>query len=172
MCNIRVSSLLHAPRLSTGWADQVISLLDPDIRQREPVPTHIQLGVSEDNHRISFFDDVEDPTQIGGVIPPTFEQIRDIFLFTRNDARVLVHCHAGICRSPAMAIGLLIARGVNPREATRSIFMQDLIDGEGSCMQPNELILSHIDRHLGLSRRLGEAGNNSLVGIVREEMMR
>lgn len=162
MSLIRVSSLALAPRLAVGWAEQVVSLVDPDILFGE-VPYSASLGVAEENHQVSFFDDCDNAYQRGGVFPPTLRQIREIFNFVRNDARVLVHCHGGMCRSPAVAIGLLIGRGIDPRTAVQTLFAQNLIDNEGSYMEPNELILTYVDRLLGL--------DNTLVSIVREEMM-
>ncbi len=145
--NVRVSSLVHAVRLSHNWADLTISLLDPNMRE-PPI-----LG----NVCTYFFED----SSLEGV-GPSEEIIAEILARVGSHSNVLVHCHAGISRSPAVAIGILIASGVSPREAIRQIFSQNLIDNEGSYMEPNELILSHIDHLLGL--------NGELIPMVREEM--
>jgi len=153
---VRVSSLLHAPRLARGWAQQVISLLDPTIRQAD-IPRADSFPGAE--HRTWFFHDSDNIVR-----GPGSDAIVQIMQFARPDTRILVHCHAGMSRSPSIAIGLLIARGIPAREAMRFVFAQDLIDQEGSVMEPNELILRHLDQ------RLGQGG--LLVPMCREEMVR
>jgi predicted protein tyrosine phosphatase len=66
--------------------------------------------------------------------------------------RLLVHCHAGKSRSPAMAIGILIQSGLSPTEAIDQvkIVRPELI--------PNRLIVRLIDEVLLL--------DGSLVSIV------
>lgn len=155
---IRVSSLARAPILAAGWAQQVISLLDPDIGDDER-PNHTMFNLPENEHHIQYLYDVE-----RGHRRPTYAAVVQILAFARTDTRILVHCHAGMSRSPSIAISLLIARGMPAREAVRFIFAQNLYDNEGSYMEPNELILRHADIRLGLG--------NSLVQIVREEMVR
>lgn len=145
--NVRVSSLIHAGKLAMGWADQVVSLLDPQIPQRE-IPTPQTFGIDASNWICRFFEDREDEHG------PTFEAVRDILASVRSDSRVLVHCHAGMGRSPAIAIGIMICRGMKPEAAFDAIFTQNLIDNEGDLMEPNELIIQHVDRFCGLDGRL------------------
>lgn len=158
--NIRVSSLLHAPRLARGWAQQVVSLLDPDIRQSD-IPRAAEFGITESNHHARFMFDCEGQATPGS---PTLAAVVQILNFARPNTRILVHCHAGMSRSPSIAIGLLIARGVSARDAIRQVLSQNLYDNEGSYMEPNELLLRHLDN------RLGQGG--TLVAMCREEMMR
>jgi predicted protein tyrosine phosphatase len=150
--SVRVAPLTHAHTLARGWADQVVSLLDPRIPQAI-IPTPETLGISAANWTCRFFEDRGDNRGA------TFETVRDILASIRPDTCVLVHCHAGMSRSPAIAIGILIQRGVAPATAIRTIFAQDLIDNEGDFMEPNELIISHLDRLFNL--------NNTLLGTLR-----
>jgi predicted protein tyrosine phosphatase len=158
--NIRVSSLLLAPRLAQGWAQQVISLVDPDISHAD-IPTAAMLGVTENNHHTEYLYDCDRQSTPGA---PSYAPVVRITNFARQDTRILVHCHAGMSRSPSIAIGLLIARGIPAQAAMRLVFAQNLYDHEGSYMEPNELLLRHLDR------RLGQGG--SLVATCRTEMMR
>lgn len=158
--NIRVSSLLHAPRLAQGWAQQVVSLVDPDISHAD-IPTAAMLGVTERNHHTEYLYDCEQQRTPGA---PSLAAVVRILNFARLDTRILVHCHAGMSRSPSIAIGLLIARGIPAQAAMRLVFAQNLVDHEGSYMEPNELLLRHLDR------RLGQDG--LLVSMCRTEMMR
>ena len=154
--NIRVSSLLLAPRMAQGWAEQVISLLDPDIASAD-----IPHGMPCNEHHTEYMYDCE-PQRMPGA--PSYAAVVRILNFARPNTRILVHCHAGMSRSPSIAMGLLIARGMPAREAIRFVFSQNLYDNEGSYMEPNELLLRHLDR------RLGQGG--SLMAMCREEMMR
>jgi len=154
--NIRVSSLLLAPRMAQGWAEQVISLLDPNIQQAD-----MPHGIPCVEHHTEYLYDCEQQRTPGA---PSLAAVVRILNFARPNTRILVHCHAGMSRSPSIAMGLLIARGMPAREAIRFVFSQNLYDNEGFYMKPNELILRHLDRRLGQ--------NGTLVTMCREEMMR
>ena len=154
---VRVSSLLLAPRMAQGWAQQVVSLLDPDIRQLDTP----QFNVARNEHHTEYMFD-EEQSRTFSKLAPSYAAIVRILNFVRHDTRVLVHCHAGMSHSPSIAMILLIARGYPATEAVKFILAQNLYNNEGSYMEPNELILRHADRRLGLG--------DSLVSLVRKEM--
>lgn len=156
---IRVSSLAQAPRLAQGWAQQVISLLDPNIQNH--IPTAATFGLAAQDHHTEYMFDVDRATNQGA---PSLASVVRILNFASRINRILVHCHAGMSRSPSIAMGLLMVRGYPAREAIRFVLDQNLYDNEGSYMEPNELILHHLDRRLGYS--------SLLVPMVREEMIR
>jgi len=153
---VQVSSLANAPR-HYGWAEQAISLLDPDI-ESDKIPSPQLLGVLPDDHAIFYFDDVAHPKKSRKTISPTRQQIREILQFAQKDKNILIHCHGGLCRSPAIAIGILILKGYEPRQAVRKILNQDT----NNMMEPNEVILQYIDDELALG---GE-----LIPILQEEL--
>lgn len=59
-----------------------------------------------------------------GFIAPTRHDIETALAHTRDvgsSDRLLVHCHAGKGRSPATAIGVLIAAGASPETASQQV---------------------------------------------------
>ena len=81
------------------------------------------------------FDDLM-PGEVGA--GPTVEQIRQIADFGRRvpeGARLLVHCYAGISRSPAAAMIVLMARGASFMDA------QAIVKSVRPQARPNRLML-------------------------------
>lgn len=157
---VRVSSLQNASA-HKGWAQQVISLLDPDIKPAR-IPTPDMLGVMPEQHFTLFFDDVEERTSPSGCISPVFTDWEKIFAFADHTQNILVHCHGGISRSSATAIGLMIGRGFNPEDAVEMVLSQNIVGNEGQFMDPNILLLEFIDEFFGLQ--------NKLVPLVRQSL--
>ncbi len=83
----------------------VVSIHDPT----EPAP--VILGARQ-VHRCAFFD-VEDPTWAAdvGAKAPHAQDVADIFRFVqaREKEPILIHCRAGVSRSTALALGLILA---------------------------------------------------------------
>ncbi len=139
MLDVRVSDMHTARRDLYGWATHIISLLDPEVEadwQRQPTAAHLVLG----------FDDVE-RDEVGAVAPQR-THLHDILAFAASigaDARCLVHCHAGISRSTAAAIAILIGRGVEPKVAFEQIRVH-----RSPLFWPNQRLVDHTDRHFEL----------------------
>lgn len=102
------------------------------------------------NRSMFWFDDVH----ADGSNPPTERHIQHIIDLIKEKEldsihkRVLVHCRAGISRSTATAIALLIMRGHSISSAFETIHIQRPM------MWPNDLMIQHFDKLLDLKGKL------------------
>lgn len=140
---LRISGLSEANEMKKqGIPDKIVSLVDPPAaRNLEPDENHLVIPVHDIDQKMD------------GWIYPTKEHIREVLRFTQNikeDDKVLVHCHAGVSRSTAMAIGILIQHGMTPKEAVEHVF--DIRD----CAWPNGLIIEILDDELNLAGALNK----------------
>jgi predicted protein tyrosine phosphatase len=139
---IRVTDYPTAERIRHEF-DHVIGLLDPCM-ERDMKHLHPSI------HMFWFTDTVH-----GGLSCPKLSDIRRIVdAFKTHDmgkGNILVHCMAGLCRSTATAIGLLVMQGIRPEDAFK------IIHDQRPRMWPNELILKHFDTALGLGTTLVDA---------------
>jgi predicted protein tyrosine phosphatase len=90
-------------------------------------------------------DDILRPSP--GLILPTLDHVRQMLAFTQNlssDDRLLVYCHRGLNRSPAMAIAVLLQRGMAFSDAYRSV--AKLCPN----LAPNRLLMSYIEWQINL----------------------
>lgn len=127
--------------LEEGWPTRALSLVGDDLR--------FPLEKFGPHHLILKFHDVE--AKIAGFVPPTVEQLHEALAHTRDlkaDERLLVHCHAGKSRSPAMAIGILVQAGMTPSAALEQVrkVRPELI--------PNRLMIGQLDQLLDLGGEL------------------
>lgn len=125
MFELKITNLSQAVILAQEWATHTISLLDPDINDyliKIPEATKTSLL-----KRCYFHDITPQLKRIIDLNNPTLatrEQIEEILAFTQSlelKDKLLVHCHAGISRSTAVAIGILCQHGLNPSEATQQV---------------------------------------------------
>lgn len=140
MFEIKVCELCYADYHFPSWATHCVSLVDP--KTLPDIKTH-------PNRHIVGMSDVN--LVNASRTPPRPGQIRDVFEFTKNltdTDRVLVHCHAGVSRSTAMAIGILCQHGMAPEQALKHI------QGVRPQLWPNTLIIGYIDEILGLNGEL------------------
>jgi predicted protein tyrosine phosphatase len=114
-------------------------------------PAAYEVGAPFDHpdHLVVEFDD-EIRRDWGG---PTRADIRAILDFARErrDRSILVHCHAGMSRSTAVAIAILHDRGLPEADAftaARAARPMDAIADERPFI-PNPLVLAHADAILG-----------------------
>lgn len=131
--------------LEQGWPTLAVSLVGDDLR--------FPLASYGPHHLVLRFHDVEG--EVSGYSAPTKEQIVRVLEHSQHlhgEDRLLVHCHAGKSRSPAMAIGILVGTGLSPTEAFQKVRMvrPELI--------PNRLMIRLIDEVLEL--------DGSLVSLV------
>lgn len=109
--------------------DFVLSILDPG----EPAPA---LGLSPERHVIVRCYDTD------GFDGPSRDDVAQIRAFAQavpDGARAIVHCHAGISRSPAAALVLLQAWGqpleLGPEPVTPNLRLLGIADPSGGLMR-------------------------------------
>lgn len=143
MTNIFVTDMNTARSQHYASADRIISLLDPDLSGVWPVR-------GDGSHLCLHFDDIDG--QRVGQIPPGRADVRRILEFGRalpDDGQCLIHCHAGVSRSTAAAIAVLVARG----HAAETAF-EEIRAMRGDLFWPNQLITEMADQELGQAGRL------------------
>jgi len=122
-------------------ATKIVSLVSPDGR-------FAKLDFGSKQHREKF-DDFDMPTNLyPDAVLPRLDHIQRVLAFANkfdDDDDVIVHCHAGRCRSSAMAIGILVQAGLSPDEAVEYVFRIR------PRSVPNTLVLEHCETALGLN---------------------
>lgn len=136
MFDLRIATAPEALRLmQEAWPTRIISLVGDDLR--------FELPVMGPHHFVARFHDVEIETP--GYVAPTAEILRSAVAHAAglsNQDRLLIHCHAGKSRSPAMALGVLVGAGVSPEQA------MERIKQLRPFVIPNRLIVRMLDRLL------------------------
>lgn len=123
--------------VDAGWPSRIISVINEMMPNYGPHHLHL------------VFDDVH--TKTIQHINPLEEHLQQILEFTKDlndEDTVLVHCKAGISRSPAVAIGILIQHGMSYEDAYNHIGMMR------PNMSPNKLITMYTDHHFKLDGKL------------------
>lgn len=144
---IKVTSL-HDSMHWRDWATHIISLVGPELIDSYFKP-HTPIGK---NHFIRFFHDISNDEP--GLVKPTIQDVLDILNFSKKfdeNTNLLVHCHAGISRSTAAAIGIMVQHGKSPEEAVQAI-AEDRPE-----MWPNSLLIHYFDECLVQVGTLREA---------------
>jgi len=135
--NIAVTSCLGARRIAHAY-DQVVSLGTLEDFPLDLFPGHPSCLRMP-------FDDVTEATQEElrlGVRLPSKDDIQGVLSFAGRGKSILVHCRAGISRSPAMAILVAWNMGYS---------IEELLSGmDVNKVYPNKLILSLGEEVLGL----------------------
>lgn len=129
---IQVHDRWHALHVANVWPTHILAVVDDAddaaTSSRREVTTHVEV-----------FGDIVDPTSSDA---PTHEHVRRIIDLARTlnpTDRLLVHCAAGIGRSPAASLCVWSALGRDPSSAFRSLLrIRPQAD-------PNPLILMHAD---------------------------
>jgi predicted protein tyrosine phosphatase len=135
---LSVCSLAEMPGRASE-AERILSLVDPGTRVPHPG------GRAE--HLVLRFHDVEDDG--GGAILPHARHVEDILAFADGvepGGTLLIHCHAGISRSPAAACIVAASQG-------GVAAAQAFLEGYGDCM-PNASLITLGDKALGLGGAL------------------
>jgi len=95
-------------------------------------------------------------SDLDGHVLPAMHHLLEVLEFTKNltdDDRLLIHCFAGMSRSTAFAIAVLIQHGMDYVEAFKHVAMIRPI------LLPNRLIIKLIDQHFSLQ--------GDLINLVR-----
>lgn len=142
MFDLQIETAPEALRLmQEGWPTRIISLVGDDLRFELPV-----MGAQ---HFVARFHDVEAETP--GYVAPTAEILWSALAHAEglNDQdRLLIHCHAGKSRSPAMALGVLVAAGMSAERSMKRVKQLRPF------VIPNRLIVSMLDQLLNQNGKL------------------
>lgn len=150
MFTLRIEGISGAKiLLKNNWPARTVSLISPDVRDLH------HYGA---NHLIQRFEDAQVP--MAGWVNPEPEHVEEVLEFTKNlrtGDRLLVHCHMGLRRSPAMALGILIQHGMTPNDAITHLTEVRPIS------KPNRLITQFVDEHFELGGELVQLVNKRLL---------
>lgn len=129
--------------------DAVISIESPDATRATGRLERFR-EAHEPAHKVLRFHDIEDPR---APAPPRRHHVRAGLDFARRQAgrRLLIHCHAGVSRSTALAYAILVHRhgaaGDEPRLLERILEIRPQ-----AC--PNRLVVRYADALLGCGGRM------------------
>ncbi len=166
MFELKIASLRNALRIQP-WATHTISLLDPDFLAISQIP---EPSVEQQVLRCSFHDigKEEFAAYFNDPKMANSQQIQEILDFTaqlKSTDKLLVHCHAGISRSTAVACGILCQHGLTPTEAVKYV----LSIREQAF--PNQHVIKLFDDILGLEAQLVAAANIHEIYKLSREIM-
>ena len=120
--------------INQGWPTKVISIVDYEIRRL----------VDDDQNNITgiFWDTLTSPK--AELLNPIFKFFDNI----TNDDNVLIHCSAGISRSTATAIAMLLSKGFDYETSIKIVYKAR----PQAC--PNDTVLALYDEYSGLNGEL------------------
>jgi predicted protein tyrosine phosphatase len=135
-----------------GGFDAVISIESPGSTKLTG-RLHRFRAATEPAHKVLRFFDIEDPRQPSA---PARHHVRAGLLFARQHAgrHMLIHCHAGVSRSTALAYAILIDRHDAVGDE-RAMLERILEIRPQAC--PNRLVVRHADALLGCAGRMIQA---------------
>ena len=131
--NVSYIDIQKGDHYDPGWNSMLIQIVDPAFGF--PTPKHQFL----ETHQFEFLDWEEGDFPEGAEFAITDYQAESLVILLRhafmNQMNVIVHCHAGVCRSGAVAeVG--VRMGFNDSEVYRA---------------PNSMVLNKLMRQAGLS---------------------
>ncbi|HDN26840.1 MAG TPA: hypothetical protein ENG03_07045 [Thioploca sp.] len=166
MFKLKISNLKEALQLSQNWATHTISLLDPDIENdilRE-IPVAGKGGKLQRYYFYDLYPKDKDLSLLiflrGESVMATSEQLQELLALTaplKSTDKLLVHCHAGVSRSTAVACAVLCQHGLTPSQAVKYVVS---IRPQA---HPNKYVLTLFDDILGLKGELVVAGTEEIV---------
>jgi predicted protein tyrosine phosphatase len=153
-----VESLAVASEIWPDY-DAVISIEDasrePDGHRAFAFPADHALAVAGrlPAHLRLVFDDIDEPHE--GYVAPDPVQVAEALAFARlhHDRRLLVHCHAGQCRSAAIALGVIADRLAPGQEGEAVAHLLRI----RPIAAPNLIVLHIVDAALGRNGALRAA---------------
>jgi predicted protein tyrosine phosphatase len=166
MFELKIASLRDALRIQP-WATHTISLLDPDFLAISQIP---EPNNEQQILRCSFHDIGREEFAAYYNQPKmaSSQQIQDILEFTaplESADKLLVHCHAGISRSTAVACGILCQHGLTPTEAVKYVL------SIRSQAFPNQHVIKLFDELLKLDGNLVAVANPREISKLSREIM-
>jgi predicted protein tyrosine phosphatase len=127
---IKITDMYEAREIANDY-DFVISVFDPNKRAI--------FRLDHNKHFVAKFWDTEHPNEMEW--SEMSSEVRSILSWVKNqdikdETKVLVHCHAGVSRSSALAWLILIQSGVEWTQAFQSLFKNR------SQIWPNKVVMS------------------------------
>jgi len=146
--NVALSDISTGYHIDPGSNAMLIQIVDPAMEFPEPLPVY----VFRETHQFEFLDVEERDSVLDEAMrcspAQAAELVRLLQHALENRMNVIVHCHAGVCRSGAVCeVGVML--GFDDTEAFRS---------------PNLLVKHRMMRHLGWTYDENEA--HTINGVV------
>ena len=129
--NVSMKDIIFGHHKSAGGNSMLIQIVDPDSDFPKPQDNFKEI------HRFKFFDLEEEDTDVSSDLKITAKQAKQIVKLLKhalvNDMPVIVHCHAGLCRSGAVAeVGVMMG-----------------FDDTGKFRLPNKMVKKMLIKELG-----------------------
>jgi predicted protein tyrosine phosphatase len=128
-------------------AERVVTLINAPMMAELATPG----GIAPEHHLRLIMNDIDHPAE--GLIAPDASHIERLIAFVRDwDRRrsMLIHCHAGISRSPAAAFIALCALNPEMTEAA----LAERLRAASAAAKPNRLLVRLGDEALGREGRM------------------
>jgi predicted protein tyrosine phosphatase len=158
MFEIKVSGITEAAIwIKNDWPTKIVSLLNPEVVLDYDVEAIVNCGIP---HLLVKVHDIEEPME--DQVLPNKNHIGSVFDFTKDlkeNDRILVHCHMGVSRSAATAIGILMQHGMDYESAYT--YIKKIRD----CASPNHMIVKLLDDWFRLNGEFTEY----MVNIRKQE---
>jgi len=138
MFELKITGIYEAS-CCANLCTKIIGVIDPNTQ-------HID---TDNPYHIERFHDI--PIEFTGFIAPSVQHIQNILNFSKDftdNDKVLIHCHAGVSRSTAVALLICIQHGMTIEESF------DYVYNVRDFMHPNNLIIQYGDELLGLDGKL------------------
>ena len=115
--NVSLSDIQHGFHFAPGWNSMLIQIVDPDMEFPKPLHEFRQM------HQFKFLDLEQDDCPEAEKFKITDAQAAELVGLLQhalaNNMNVVVHCHAGVCRSGAVVdVGIMM--GFQEPEVFRS----------------------------------------------------
>lgn len=141
MFELKISGIFEAGRWAdNGWPTHIISMVDPGVA----------IQFSADNHLKLHLHDAESQLRSDWILPNEshVESILDFTKDLKDSDRLLVHCHQGLSRSTAAAIGVMLQHGMDYQQA------YEHVESVRDILLPNGLIIQILDNKFELDGKL------------------
>jgi len=137
---ITITGVRRARRIKRQF-DAVITIEDPQTPTRWQLRFH---QLPQPIHLLLAFEDLDEAHQ--GIVTATEDHVEQAIVFGRQfeQAKLLIHCHAGIARSTAIALAIIADRCGPGREAEA---LEQMLQLQPEAV-PNLMVMRHADRLL------------------------
>ena len=146
--NLTIQSLLQAKHDTQNFGfDRIISITDPG--QEKPDLSHHN---PKEIMRLDFHDITTSTPGADLFMGGHIKRIMDFQKRIQDNEKIMIHCHAGISRSSAVGIALIVASDPKKEEVETKSF--NLLQKINPIMDPNKRIIEITDTAFRLEGRL------------------